>query len=113
MSKQDPESRQKKQHHRITIELAILLGLLAAGFWLVPATVYLTGEAVLGPYGDDQGMGRFYLDLFARLVEGDALAWLLVSALYLTLLLLRILIWIWRTANRDRPRETPTIANGD
>lgn len=106
------EAKQKKRHHRITIEIAILLGLLALGFWLVPAMVFVTGEAVLGAYGDNLGMGRFYVDLFARLVQGDQLAWLLVSALYLTLLLIRILVWIWRSANRSRVKNDEAEPNG-
>lgn len=88
-----------------------MLGMLAAGLWLAPALVYLTGDAVLGAYGDNLSMSRFYLDLFALLAQGNSLAWLLVIAPYLTLMLLRILVWIWRALNRPRPENRKPVPN--
>lgn len=99
----DTGTAQGKKHHAITLEIALLLIVLAAGLWLVPALVYLTGDAVLGAYGDNLSMSRFYLDLFAMLVQGSSLAWLLVCAPCLTLILLRMFIWIWRALNRPAP----------
>ena len=42
---------------------------------MLPATIFIVGGALLGPYGDDGGLGRFYGDFFGDLAEPSVRAW--------------------------------------
>lgn len=74
-------------------ELTWLAVFLAFGFLVLPALVYVVGQALLGEYRPGGGMGLFYADLYAALAKPELWAWLLLTGPYLGILVLRML-WI-------------------
>ncbi len=96
--------------NRPKTEVLLFLGLIALGMWLVPAMIFLVGNLILGPYGDFDTLGSFYIDLFGSLLVGRGIAWLLVSSPYLFLSLIRLLIWFWRIAQRAASRKKALVA---
>ncbi len=80
-------------------ELALALMLLFAGMFLLPLTIYLTGQSVFGEYGG-AGFSDFYGRLSGELREGRPVVWFLVLSPYLILMLLRFTIWAFLRARR-------------
>ena len=68
---------------RMGFELILGSALLAFGLFVVPAGVYLVGQALLGPYGDTAastaaaGLGTFYGNFFGDLASFAGRAWTL------------------------------------
>jgi hypothetical protein len=83
--------------------------LIFAGVWLVvgllvlPATIFAVGGALLGPYGDNGGLGRFYGDFLGDLAEPSVRAWSLALG---PLALISVLRLVFAGAGRG-PQETP------
>ena len=48
---------------------------IAIGLFALPAIIFAVGGALLGPYGDNGGLGRFYGDFFGDLAEPAVRAW--------------------------------------
>jgi hypothetical protein len=48
---------------------------LAIGLFALPAAIFAVGGALLGPYGENAGLGRFYGDFFGDLAEPSLRAW--------------------------------------
>lgn len=48
---------------------------LAIGLFALPAAIFAVGSALLGPYGENAGLGRFYGDFFGDLAEPSLRAW--------------------------------------
>src|SRR4051812_31169025 len=48
---------------------------LAVGLLGLPAVIFAVGGALLGPYGENGGLGRFYGDFFGDLAEPSLRAW--------------------------------------
>jgi hypothetical protein len=69
-----PETGQRRRR-RARFELIFASIWLAVGLFVLPATIFVVGGAVLGPYGDDGGLGRFYGDFFGDLAEPSVRAW--------------------------------------
>ena len=63
---------------------------LAVGLFVLPATIYFVGGALLGPYGDDGGLGRFYGDFFGDLAEPSVRAWAIALGPLTLISLLRL-----------------------
>lgn len=95
---------------RLKNEAFLLIALLALGLWLVPALIFWLGSRVLGPYGDIDTLGAFYIDLFGSLLAGRGIVWLLVTSLYLFLMLIRLLAWLWGVAQRAAARNNEVAA---
>jgi hypothetical protein len=78
-------------------ELLLGSALLAAGLFVVPAGVYLVGQALLGPYGDTvagsaaAGIGTFYADFFGDLASVSGRAWALALGPLLLVSWIRLL----------------------
>jgi hypothetical protein len=68
---------------RVGFEVILGSALLALGLFVVPAGVYLVGQALLGPYGDAAagsaaaGIGTFYANFFGDLASFSGRAWAL------------------------------------
>ena len=63
---------------------------LAVGLFVVPATIFAVGGALLGPYGDNGGLGRFYGDFFGDLAEPSMRAWAIALAPLVLISVLRL-----------------------
>jgi hypothetical protein len=71
---------------------------LAVGLFAVPATIFIVGGALLGPYGDNSGLGRFYADFFGDLAEPSVRAWAIALGPLTLISLLRL---VFAGAGRD------------
>jgi hypothetical protein len=71
---------------------------LAVGLFVVPATIFTVGGALLGPYGDNSGLGRFYGDFFGDLAEPSVRAWSIALGPLTLVSLLRL---VFAGAGRD------------
>ena len=74
---------------------------LAVGLFALPATIFIVGGALLGPYGDNGGLGRFYGDFFGDLAEPSVRAWAIALGPLTLISLLRL---VFAGAGRD-PQE--------
>lgn len=70
-----PPQTGQRRRRRARFELIFASIWLAVGLFVLPATIFVVGGAVLGPYGDDGGLGRFYGDFFGDLAEPSVRAW--------------------------------------
>lgn len=74
---------------------------LAVGLFVLPATIFFVGGVLLGPYGDNGGLGRFYGDFFGDLAEPSVRAWTIALGPLTLISLLRL---VFAGAGRD-PQE--------
>ena len=70
-------------------EFILFLALLAFGVLVLPALIYLVGDAIFGEYGGT-GYGDFYGALLTNLVRVNIAAWFVVLSPYLVWQLLRM-----------------------
>ena len=77
---------------------------LAVGLLLLPAMIFTVGGSLLGPYGDNGGLGRFYGDFFGDLAEPSVRAWAIALG---PLVLISILRLVFAGAGRgpEKPQE--------
>ena len=75
---------------------------LAVGLFLLPAAIYSVGGALLGPYGENPRLGRFYGDFFGDLAEPSVRAWALALGPLVLISLLRLVF-----AGAGRGPESP------
>lgn len=77
---------------------------LVVGLLVVPATIFAVGGSLLGPYGDNGGLGRFYGDFFGDLAEPSVRAWAIALG---PLVLISILRLVFAGAGREpeKPQE--------
>lgn len=78
-------------------EAALFLGLLFAGFVLLPIAVWLVGSAMFGEYGGG-GFNAFFGTLSAKVRELDNVAWFFILSPYVGISILRAAGWGWRRA---------------
>jgi hypothetical protein len=74
---------------------------LAVGLFVLPATIFIVGGALLGPYGDNGSLGRFYGDFFGDLAEPSVRAWAIALGPLTLISLLRL---VFAGTGRD-PQE--------
>ncbi|MGH8495652.1 MAG: hypothetical protein ACREVN_05920 [Gammaproteobacteria bacterium] len=75
-------------------ELILLAGLLAVGFLILPALVWVAGMAVLGPQAG--GLGGIYDSVFGEAARGKPAAWLFAASPWLLVQSVRILFFAFR-----------------
>lgn len=82
--------------------------LIFAGIWLavgliaLPATIFAVGGSLLGPYGDNGRLGRFYGDFFGDLAEPSVRAWAIALGPLVLISILRLVF-----AGAGRTPEKP------
>lgn len=113
-SPSDSDLDQPARKPRARFELIFASVWLAVGFFVMPALVYVVGTLLLGPYGateaDGGGLGSFYGDFFADLVEPAGRVWILALGPLVVISLLRLVFFNFsrRISERDsEPQEPP------
>ena len=90
----------KNQKNILARQEAILfLATLLFGLFLLPAAIYLVGQAVFGDYSGT-GIAEFYGRIYSGIGTGNGAIWFLVLSLYLGLQMLRLTIWLFRRNRR-------------
>ena len=77
---------------------------LAVGLLLLPALIFIVGGSLLGPYGDNGGLGRFYGDFFGDLAEPSVRAWMIALGPLVLISTLR-LIFVGARREPEEPRD--------
>jgi hypothetical protein len=87
-------------------ELALLGGLLAFGFLVLPLLIWVCGHLTLGPYthgrsGPGYGPLSLYGNYFAGLAHGEVMYWLVALGPIPLLILLRLWLALLRVMSRN------------
>ena len=93
---------------RMRFELMFASVWLAVGLFVVPATIFAVGGALLGAYGDNGGLGRFYGDFFRDLAEPSVRAWAIALGPLVVISLLRL---VFVGTGRSTPAEPDEAAS--
>jgi hypothetical protein len=106
-SRLDPEPDEHPRSNRLRFELIFASLWLAFGLFVLPALIYWIGGALLGSYGDNGSLSRFYIDFFGDLAEPSIRAWLLAVGPVLLISLLRaVFIGVRPTERGEDGEET-------
>jgi hypothetical protein len=76
---------------RVRFELIFAAIWLVVGPLLLPALIFAVGGSLLGPYGDNGGLGRFYGDFFGDLGEPSVRAWSIALGPLVLISILRLI----------------------
>jgi hypothetical protein len=79
----------EQPRHRLRFELIFGSLWLAFGLFALPALIFLVGNALLGAYGENAGLSKFYVDFYADLAEGSGRAWAIALGPLVLIYLLR------------------------
>ena len=102
MSSTPHKATDEPTRNRLRFELIFASACVGFGLLVLPALIYWMGAMMLGPYGEEAGLGAFYLDFFRDLAEPSARAWTLLLGPFATLSVLRL---IFRKSPRSMPAE--------
>ena len=91
--------KQSSLRKNLRKEIGLLAGLLFFGLVIMPVAIYWLGQSVFGAYGG-HGYGDFFGTLSSKIRAGDAVAWFLILAPYLTWQCLRLMALAWRMSGR-------------
>lgn len=94
---------------RLRFELIFASAWLAFGLFVLPALIYTVGTLLLGPYGENQGLGSFYADFFRDLVEPAGRAWILALGPLVLVSVLRLVFLGHKPPDEDSQPE-PAVA---
>jgi hypothetical protein len=78
---------------------------LAIGLFALPAAIFAVGGALLGPYGENAGLGRFYGDFFGDLAEPSIRAWAIALGPLALISILRLVF-----AGTGRGLQSPSVS---
>ncbi len=83
---------------RATIKREMILAgsLVGFGVFILPGTVYLVGQTVVGEYPADGGVMALALDIWGDAVRGGPMALVLILGPYGIVQLLRLTRHLWR-----------------
>jgi hypothetical protein len=81
----------KRYRNRARFEAIFASIWLVVGLVVVPATIFAVGGALLGPYGENSRLGRFYGDFFGDLAEPSVRAWTIALGPLVLIYLLRLI----------------------
>jgi hypothetical protein len=102
-------------HNRARFEAIFASIWLAVGLFVLPAAIFAVGAALLGPYGEERGLGAFYADFFGDLAALNARAWCLALGPLVLISLLRLIFLNLRSTPREEPappsRPAPAAAS--
>lgn len=86
----DDATARNRHGRRARFELIFASIWVAVGLFALPALIFAVGGALLGPYGENAGLGRFYGDFFGDLGEPSVRAWSIVLGPLVLISLLRL-----------------------
>lgn len=75
---------------RARFELLFAGSWLACGLFALPGAIYAVGQSLLGPYGENRGLGAFYADFVRDLAEPAGRAWAIALGPLILAYLLRL-----------------------
>lgn len=87
----DDDVAAPSSRRRVRFELIFAAVWLAVGVLLLPALIFAVGGSLLGPYGDNGGLGRFYGDFFGDLGEPSVRAWAIALGPLVLISILRLI----------------------
>ena len=87
----DDVAADSRTRRRVRFELIFASIWLAVGLFAVPALIFAVGGSLLGPYGENGGLGRFYGDFFGDLAEPSVRAWAIALAPLMLITILRLI----------------------
>src|SRR5689334_17049859 len=91
-----------RYRRRVRFEAIFTSIWLAVGLFALPAAIFAVGGALLGPYGENGGLGRFYGDFFGDLAEPSIRAWAIALGPLALISILRLVF-----AGAGRGPESP------
>jgi hypothetical protein len=92
------------RNRRVRFELIFASIWLAVGLFALPALIFMVGGSLLGPYGENAGLGRFYGDFFGDLAEPSVRAWAIALGPLVLISILR-LIFVGVARGPEKPQE--------
>lgn len=92
------------QRRRVRFEVIFTSIWLLFGLIAMPALIFTVGGSMLGPYGDNGGLGRFYGDFLGDLAEPSVRAWSLALGPLVLISILR-LIFVGAGRAPDKPQD--------
>jgi hypothetical protein len=102
----DLAARRLTQRSRGRLELIVAGVALAFGLFVLPALIFLVGGALMGPYGENKGLGSFYGDFLRDLVEPAGRAWALALGPLVLLTAIRaVFIGVRRPSEPSEPEK--------
>jgi len=101
-----PEVAAGNRYRRLRFEAIFASIWLAIGLFALPAAIFGVGGALLGPYGENAGLGRFYGDFFGDLAEPSVRAWAIALGPLALISILRLVF-----AGAGRGPESPPVAH--
>ena len=90
------------QRRRVRFEVIFASIWLLVGLIAMPALIFAVGGSLLGSYGDNGGLGRFYGDFFGDLAEPSVRAWAIALGPLVLISILRLVF-----AGAGRAPEKP------
>jgi hypothetical protein len=81
----------RPQRRRVRFEVIFTGIWLLVGLIAMPALIFAVGSSMLGPYGDNGGLGRFYGDFWGDLAEPSMRAWALALGPLVLISILRLI----------------------
>jgi hypothetical protein len=106
-----PEVAGNRYRRRARFEAIFASIWLAVGLFVLPAAIFAVGGALLGPYGDNGRLGRFYGDFFGDLAEPSIRAWAIaLGPLALVSVLRLIFAGAGRGTEPPQASQAPTTA---
>jgi len=75
-------------------EALLAVSLLAFGLICLPVLIYVVGQRLIGEY--EAGLAGFYDAIGSALAGGSPFAWLLILSPYISIQLIRFVLWLRR-----------------
>jgi hypothetical protein len=94
-------------NQRLRFELIVGSVLLGFGLFALPGLIFWVGSLLLGPYGQNAGVGTFYGDFYGDLASGVGRAWALALGPLVVISLVRLLFVKKRPEGADAEGQAP------
>lgn len=103
----EDEVTPRRPPQRLRFELIFVSVGLIFGLFVMPALIYTVGTLLLGPYGENQGLGSFYGDFFRDLVTPAVRAWILALGPLVLVSALRLMFFRLKRDPHEPDAQSP------